>query len=101
MPAKTLKIGDEIEYDDETRRRCLQIPISKVVDHKKALRARDDVKQIADQIHGAALAKFPDTGPGSNALDGISSMHSFTRRLARVSGGSLNILVLGGHPLTR
>jgi hypothetical protein len=45
--------------------------LSKLVSHEKALRARDDVKLIADEIHKAARAKFPDADLGTDALEGI------------------------------
>jgi hypothetical protein len=45
--------------------------LTKLVSHEKALRARDDVKWIACEIHKAARAKFPDADLGTNALEGI------------------------------
>ncbi len=54
-----------------------------LVDHKKAIRARDDVKCIADRIHSAALIRFPTGGLGSDALEGITGMSSSTTRLLR------------------
>jgi len=41
------------------------------VSHEKALRARDDVNCIADEIHKAARAKFPHADLGTDALGGI------------------------------
>lgn len=45
--------------------------LSELVSHNKALRARDDVKRIADDIHGSARAKFPNADLGMDALEGI------------------------------
>lgn len=53
-----------------------------IVSHQNAVRARDDVKQIADRIHAAALKKFPYVGLGPDALDGLLSIRSTTNRLA-------------------
>ena len=51
-----------------------------LVSHLKALRARDDVKRITDEIHSAAIRQFPDAGLGPDALDGIQSMRSASTR---------------------
>lgn len=45
--------------------------LSELVNHTKALRARDDVKSMADEIHQAARTKFPYADLGTNALEGI------------------------------
>lgn len=49
-----------------------------LVTQEKAVRARDDVKQIVDDIHRAARSKFPGTRLGVDALGGILSTHSST-----------------------
>jgi hypothetical protein len=58
-----------------------KILLEKLVSHERALRARDDVKQIADEIHAAALARFPHAGLGPRALDGVYSTHTTSTRL--------------------
>jgi hypothetical protein len=55
--------------------------LASLVSHEKTLRARDDVKQIADQIHQAAVARFPHAGLGPDALEGIHSTRSTSTRL--------------------
>jgi len=82
---RTRKTGETVEYDE--RKPPPLFPksyLSKVVSHKRAIRARDDVKDIADQIHAVARAKFSEANLGPDALDGIMSMRSTTTRL---SGG--------------
>jgi hypothetical protein len=56
--------------------------LSSLVSHQKALKARDDVKRIADEIHGAAVSRFPHAALGHDALEGIFSMRSSSTRLS-------------------
>ena len=56
--------------------------LSTLVSHEKALQARDDVKRIADDIHNASRAKFPDADLGTDALEGIFAMRTTDTRLA-------------------
>lgn len=77
------EIGGTVEYDERNPPPLFpKSYLAKFVSHEKALRARDDVKCIADQIHAAALAKFPGGDLGPDALDGIMSMRSSATRLA-------------------
>jgi hypothetical protein len=55
--------------------------LASLVNHKKALRARDDVKRVADEIHSAAVRRFPHAGLGPDALCGIQSMRTASTRL--------------------
>jgi len=81
---RTRKTGGTVTYDE--RKPPPLFPksyLSKMVSHQRALRARDDVKAIADQLHTAARGKFPKAALGPDALDGIMSMRSSTTRLAQ------------------
>ena len=59
-----------------------------LVSHERALRARDDVKWLADEIHKAAVARFPHAAPelGLDALSGIHSRRTWSTRLAHPDG---------------
>jgi hypothetical protein len=52
-----------------------------IVTHQKAVRALADVKDIADRLHEAALARFPYAGLLPDALNGILSIRSTSARL--------------------
>jgi hypothetical protein len=54
--------------------------LEKVVTIENALRAHHDVKQIADEIHKAAHAKFPHVDLGSHALEGIHGTRTSSTR---------------------
>jgi hypothetical protein len=59
--------------------------LSELVSHEKAVRARDDVKRIADQIHKSARGKFPDADLGTDALEGImATTTGETRQVGQV-----------------
>jgi hypothetical protein len=45
--------------------------LARIVSHKKAVKARDDVKRIIDEINGAAISRFPQARLGADALEGI------------------------------
>jgi hypothetical protein len=73
------------EYDE--RKPSSMFPesrLSKMVSHRKAIRARDDVKMIADQIHAAARAKYPEVRLGSEALEGIMGFRTGSVQPGRV-----------------
>jgi hypothetical protein len=55
--------------------------LASLVNHQKALRARDDVKRIADEIHSAVVRRFPHARLGPDALCGIHSMRTTSTRL--------------------
>lgn len=55
--------------------------LEQLVGHERALRAMEDVKAIADRLHGAAMARFPNKHLIPNALEGILSMRSTSTRL--------------------
>jgi len=57
--------------------------LATLISHTNAIRARDDVKLIADEIHAAAVAEFPHLALGRDALEGMHSMHSSTTRLVQ------------------
>jgi hypothetical protein len=79
---RPLKIGGTVKYDERKPPPLFQRPyLSKMVDHRRAMRARDDVKDITCQIHAAARQKFPAAHLGPDALDGIMSMRTSTIRL--------------------
>lgn len=78
---RTRKTGGKVEYDERKPPPLFpQSYLAAIVSHRRALRARDDVKHIADQIHAAALTKFPEAGLGPDALDGIMSMRTTVTR---------------------
>ncbi len=56
--------------------------LATLVSRGKAIRARDEVKAIADQIHNAAANRFPHAELGRDALEGIYSGHTYTTKLA-------------------
>ena len=47
--------------------------LERLVSHERAVRAMEDVKAIADRLHEAAMACFPDKRLVANALEGILS----------------------------
>jgi hypothetical protein len=80
---RTRKTARMVEYDERKPPPLFpQSYLGAIVSHPRALRARDDVKQIADQLHAAALTKFPEAGLGPDALDGIMSMRTTATRLS-------------------
>lgn len=52
-----------------------------VVSQRKALRAMEDVKDIVDRLHEAAMARFPWSGLLPEGMEGILSMRSTTAKL--------------------
>ncbi len=89
---RTRKMGRIVDYDERKPPPLFpQSYLSTIVSHQRALLVRDDVKSIADQIHAAALTKFPRAGLGAGALDGLMSMRTSAIRPARASE-SLSIL---------
>jgi hypothetical protein len=82
---KTRKTGGKVEYDEHKPPPLFpESYLSKMVSHQRAIRARDDVKDITDQLHAAAREKFPGAQLGPDALDGIMNLRSGTTRLAGV-----------------
>jgi hypothetical protein len=80
---RTRKTRGTVEYDERKPPPLFpQSYPSTIVSHQQALRVRDDVKCIADQIHSAARTKFPQSGLGPDALDGIMSMRTSSTRLS-------------------
>lgn len=55
--------------------------LDRTVSHQRAVRAMEDVKAIADRLHGAAMARFPDRGLVPDALEGIMAMRSTSSAL--------------------
>lgn len=81
--------GGKIEYDEHKPPPLFpKSYLSKVVGHRYAIRARDDMKDVANQLHAAARAKFPVAQLGPDALDGILSLRSGTTRLAGGDAGT-------------
>jgi hypothetical protein len=83
---RTRKTGGTVEYDEQNPPPLFpRSYLSKMVSHQRALRVRDDVKCIADQIHAAARGKFPEAGLGPNALDGMMSLQTGSTRVSDLS----------------
>jgi hypothetical protein len=79
---KIYKTTQKTEYaEGKTRPLFRRNYLVSLVDHKKAIRARDDVKRIGDRIHSAAVSRFPTAGLGSDAFEGIVGMSSSASRL--------------------
>jgi hypothetical protein len=79
---KTRKVRGRIEFvEGKPPPLFAKSYLASLVSHEKTLRARDDVKQIADHIHQAAGARFPHAGLGRDALEGIHSTRSTSTRL--------------------
>ena len=55
--------------------------LERVVSRERAVRAMEDVKAIADRLHEAAMARFPDKGLTPGALEGIMSLRSTSSKL--------------------
>jgi hypothetical protein len=47
--------------------------LASVVSHRMAVKARDDVKQIVDEINSAAIGRFPQARLGTDMLEGTQS----------------------------
>jgi hypothetical protein len=54
--------------------------LAKLVSHPKALRARNDIKDVVDRLHSAAILRFPHEGLGQDGLEGIFSSRSSSIR---------------------
>jgi hypothetical protein len=80
---KTRKTRGKVEYDEHKPPPLFpKSYLSGTVSHQRAIRARDDMKNIADQLHAAAREKFPEARLERDALDGIMSIHSGTTWLS-------------------
>lgn len=74
---KTHKVSSRVEFvEDKPPPLFATSYVATLVSHRKALRARDDVKSIADEIHRAAVARFPRVGLGREAFGGTHSVRS-------------------------
>jgi hypothetical protein len=60
--------------------------LQRLVDHKKALRAREDVKRISDLIHDSANSRFPSAELGPDGLGGVLSMRTTSTKLLPPEG---------------
>jgi hypothetical protein len=79
---KTYRANTKKEFaEDKPAPLFARTYLATLVSHKKALRAREDVKCIADEIHRAALSRFPHAGLGPDPLEGIQSTRTASSRL--------------------
>jgi hypothetical protein len=79
---KTHRVRKKMEFvEDKPPPLFVRSYLASLVGHKKALRAQCDVKRIADEIHSAAVSRFPHVGLGPDALEGIQSMRTTSTRL--------------------
>jgi hypothetical protein len=80
------KLWDRVAHrQTRLRRSSVESPIHKpspsfansslasVVSHRMAVKARDDVKRIVDEINSAAISRFPQARLGTNVLEGTPS----------------------------
>lgn len=82
---KTRKINCKVEYSEHKPPPLFRKSyLSEVVSHCKAIRARDDVNDIADKLHTAAREKFPKAQLTSRALGGIMALYGGTTRRAKI-----------------
>jgi len=79
---KTYKTSQKTEFlEGKTPPLFRRSYLARLVNHTKAIRARDDVKFIADRIHSAAVNRFPTSRLGNDAFEGMFGMGSSTTRL--------------------